>query len=180
MRRQALSMLSNVMYIFLCPPLRPVVPETLRLAMISVDHTYIYNGKHERTICGCTVNFTFNSFESCLISERQQDITTLNEDDNGKHIEIAQGKTLVLELESFPGTGYGWQIVKVSRKMLQPIGEPTLQKSPGALVGAPAHQVYRFRARTLGSTKLELQYLRVWEKDRAPLKTFDVVVRVCP
>jgi inhibitor of cysteine peptidase len=176
MRRQALLILLNAIYALLLLPLRPAVAETLKLPMISVGHHYTYTGKNDGMVWCCGGNF----LASRPISEEKQGMTIVTEHDHGKRIEVAQGGTLVVKLESSPGTGYSWHMAKVNRNLLEPMGEPTLEESKSGLMGAPAHQVYRFKARDLGSTELELQYVRSWEKDRAPLKTFNIVVRVLP
>jgi len=176
MRRQASLILLSTIYGFLSLPVRPAVAETLELPMILVGHHHTHTGKHDGTAWCCGVNF----LALRLISEVKQGVKTVTEHDHGKHIEVAQGETLVVKLESSPGTGYGWHMAKVNLNLLELMGEPTLEESKSGLPGAPAQQVYRFKARERGSTELELHYARMWEKDRAPLKTFNIVVDVLP
>jgi len=176
MRCQASLLLLSAIYAFLLLPLRPAVTETLKLAMISAGHHHTHTGKNDGAAWCCDGIFV----ASRPISEDTQGMTAVTEHDNGKHIEVAQGETLVVKLESIPGTGYSWHMAKVNRNLLEPMGEPTLEESKSGLMGAPARQVYHFKARDLGSTELELQYLRIWEKGRTPLKTFNIVVRVLP
>lgn len=103
---------------------------------------------------------------------------TVTEKDNGGETCLARGDVLVVRLEAQYGTGYGWSVVKYEREVLEQLGEPE-QESPGrGRPGSVEHQVYRFKALAAGSTSLELHYLRPWEKDKQPLKTYKINVSI--
>ena len=103
-----------------------------------------------------------------------QDITIVTDKDNGRQIEVAKGSTLVVRLEATPGTGHGWQVMKINADLLQPIGEPRFENPRQGEPGAVEQQVFRFKAQASGSTVLEMHYRRPWEKDVPPLRTYDI------
>jgi inhibitor of cysteine peptidase len=113
---------------------------------------------------------------STLMAATEPEIAT--EAQNGKIMVIEKGASVVISLESNPGTGYGWRIGKNDAAVLKPIGAPVFQRSSHDMPGAPGHQLFKFEARAIGNDTIELGYLRPWEKDVPPLKTFSVMVQV--
>ncbi len=104
--------------------------------------------------------------------------TSVTEADNYHAVTIAPGDTLVVSLKSTPGTGFSWKIGKIDDKLLRQQGEPQLIKAANPMPGAPATQVFRFVATSGGSTGLELDYVRPWEKSAPPERTFYLGVTV--
>lgn len=59
------------------------------------------------------------------------------------------------------------------------MGEPTYETPERKLiVGGIKYMIFRFRALTRGADILELQYKRIWEKEKEPLKTFRITVKI--
>ncbi len=103
----------------------------------------------------------------------------LKEENNGQRVEVRTGQMLGIDLESIPGTGYSWQVKSVDEKILQQQGEPEFKNDTSAnRVGGPSRQLMRFKIGGKGETKLELVYVRPWEKDQPPEKTWTVTVVV--
>jgi inhibitor of cysteine peptidase len=98
--------------------------------------------------------------------------------DNGRMVTLASGDTLVVSLASTPGTGFGWKVAQVDDKVLRDKGAPELIQIPAPMPGAPATQVFRFVATGGGSTGLELDYVRPWERGVPPARTFHLGVTV--
>ena len=98
--------------------------------------------------------------------------------DDGRRVEIDQGRTLAITLESNPTTGYLWEVVELDEGILRQMEEAEF-KPKSELVGAPGTQTFRFQARGTGDVTLRLVHHRTWEKDKDPLETFSlhVVVR---
>jgi inhibitor of cysteine peptidase len=94
-------------------------------------------------------------------------------------IDVLQGRSFEIVLESNPTTGYSWALAKrldnhvvtLARNEYHP-AEPTLAGSGGA-------EVWTFVARHEGTTTIAFSYRRPWEKDPpAPTtRTFRVTVR---
>ncbi|OGO06964.1 MAG: hypothetical protein A2Y73_09310 [Chloroflexi bacterium RBG_13_56_8] len=113
-----------------------------------------------------------------LMAEGLPTEIVLNASENGGQIEIQKGQTLVVTLQSSPGTGYGWQVVELDEDILRQTGDPEFV-SDSDLVGASGIQVTRFEAMGTGEVALKLVYYRSWEKDTEPLRIFAcrVIVR---
>jgi inhibitor of cysteine peptidase len=102
----------------------------------------------------------------------------LTQADHDRAVSVAVGTTISIELQSVPGTGYGWQSQPMSNDVLQYDGAKSTQvkTEPGA---ARTTQL-RFRAVSTGESVLTLHYSRPWEKDKPPAREFSVRVRVTP
>ena len=91
---------------------------------------------------------------------------------------MAKGDTLVIRLEAKLSTGYGWQVAKNDTMKLKVLGEPIVEPNKAEVEGGTEHQVFRFEALSSGSGTIELQYLRPWEKETPPLKTYLLTVKI--
>jgi predicted secreted protein len=102
----------------------------------------------------------------------------VTEADNLHAVTMASGDTLVVSLKSTPGAGFIWRVAQLDDKVLRQAGEPRVIPAPNPMPGAPATQVFRFVATGGGSTGLELDYVRPWEKGQPPARTFNLGVTV--
>lgn len=93
-------------------------------------------------------------------------------------VSLGAGDTLLVRLESTPGTGYGWQVTGTDAKLLKQLGEPVLEDSGKHLPGAPQHQAFRFKALAVGVTTLVLHYVRPWEKNKPPARIYKLQVTI--
>jgi inhibitor of cysteine peptidase len=123
----------------------------------------------------------------CSLNNSQGDQTvqgeikniTVTEKGNGSQFELNKGDLLTLRLESNPSTGYSWQIAGNDEKLMELMGEPTSETPERKLiVGGIEYRIFRFKALTRGTNVLELQYKRIWEKEKEPLKTFRITVKI--
>jgi inhibitor of cysteine peptidase len=103
---------------------------------------------------------------------------TVNDTNNNSQIIIQKGNIMIVELLTNPGTGYSWQIIKNNPDQLKPLGNSILEPLESEAPGASENQVFRFLAQNLGSTMLELHYLRPWERNLPPLKTYKINVQI--
>jgi inhibitor of cysteine peptidase len=104
----------------------------------------------------------------------------ITDSDQGGHIELQAGQTLIVSLVSNPTTGYSWQISENDTVILVQQGEVEYQQDPKSegLVGAGGTEIFRFKAQAVGQVNLTLIYHRPWEVDVDPLQTFAVQVVV--
>jgi inhibitor of cysteine peptidase len=123
---------------------------------------------------------SFSSLISCSRSGDSMPAGTTNvtDADNEHAVILAVGDTLVVSLATTPGTGFGWKMAELDGKMLRAVGTPEVIPNAHPMPGAPATQVFHFQAVGAGSTGLELDYLRPWEKSAAPARTFHLGVTV--
>ena len=101
----------------------------------------------------------------------------LTEKDSGHTVEIAAGSVMAVILKGNPTTGYTWAVASVDESILTQIGAAEFKAERKAR-GSGGTITLRFRAEGVGKTFLKLMYHRPFEKDRPPLKTFEVKVEV--
>jgi len=100
----------------------------------------------------------------------------VTERENGRAVDL-NGEVLVLNLESNPSTGYGWQVRALNPGILRKLDATEwLPDTPGKL-GGPGTEVLRFAAVGRGQARLDLVYARPWET-AAPAKSFSLEVNV--
>src|SRR5213075_211904 len=102
---------------------------------------------------------------------------TLTDKDNNTKQKLSRGDTLVVHLETQPGTGFSWAVAGKAGERL-PLLSGVLLENSDKLPGGKAVQVFTFRAASIGAGDLELHYRRPFEKDKEPAKTFKVVVTI--
>jgi inhibitor of cysteine peptidase len=100
---------------------------------------------------------------------------SLTESSAQSTVNLMLGDDLVITLTGNPTTGYIWEKVKGSKKMLQQQGDYQYTKS-GSKLGAGGIFIFSFKAIAPGTAKLRLIYRRPFEKNVKPLRTYDVTV----
>lgn len=103
---------------------------------------------------------------------------TVTEKDDGTKIKLNKGDTLVLRLVAQPGTAFSWSIAKNDADLLKQQGKVETERPEKPLPGGKVTQIFRFRAEAAGSSALELNYARPFDKDKAPAKTFKLEAKV--
>ena len=103
---------------------------------------------------------------------------TITEKDTDGKIKLSKGDTLVLKLPVQGGTGFTWVLAKNDKDKIKQIGKEETEKPEKPLPGARVMRVWRFNAEAAGTTELELHYKRPFEKDKAPAKTFKVILTI--
>jgi predicted secreted protein len=102
---------------------------------------------------------------------------TVTDQDDGKTIDLAKGRTLIVELSSNASTGYSWA-VKGDPAPLKLVSSDYKQPEQSGKVGAPGAQQFRLKGTAPGTSTLKLVYRRPWEKSVAPARTFTLHVNV--
>lgn len=123
----------------------------------------------------------FSGTAATVAAESGSAIIHVSDKDNGNTVSMAARGILEMKLETIPGTGYAWQVIRNDSRILRMTGPPVLapaDETREKMLGAPSYQVFRFEAQAAGKSILELHYKRRWEAQAAPLKTFVVTVRV--
>ena len=101
----------------------------------------------------------------------------LSEKDHGRTVEIGVGDILEIVLRGNPTTGYIWDMVSPDKGILKQVGETEFEPDRKAR-GSDGKIMMCFEAAEPGKTSLKLIYHRPFEKNRAPIKTFEVRVTV--
>jgi len=100
----------------------------------------------------------------------------LSIDYSGRQIELTNGQTFNVTLETNPSTGYSWEVVELNNSIIKKIGEAVSEpnNTEKNMVGAPVMHTFQFEVINTGQTTLKIVYRRSWEKDVAPVNTFSV------
>ncbi len=101
----------------------------------------------------------------------------LSEKDLGRTVEIGVGDILEVVLKGNPTTGYIWDVVSPDKGILKQVGETEFEPDRKAR-GSDGKIMMRFEAAEAGKTSLKLIYHRPFEKNKPPIKTFEVRVTV--
>jgi inhibitor of cysteine peptidase len=113
---------------------------------------------------------------SCRAVDQDKKIVVATEQNDGEKILLAKDAQLVVKLPSQPGTGYGWRVGESG--LLRALGKAEIETPSEGVPGQKERQVFRFRAQASGSSFLELQYVREWEANAKPAKTFRLQVEI--
>jgi len=80
-------------------------------------------------------------------------------------IRMPQGKTFTLDLESNPSTGFSWQLIKISDKMVVKLIDKKYIPSAENIIGSKETERWRFKTLKKGKAIIIFEYRRDWEKD---------------
>ena len=114
---------------------------------------------------------------ACSQASKTDATISIGAGDAGKTITLHPGNTLIVTLDGNTTTGYNWLMQTMDPAILKQVGEPTYTPESNQ-IGAPGKISLTFQAVKTGQAKLVLNYMRSFEKDIAPLKTFEVSVVV--
>lgn len=100
--------------------------------------------------------------------------------DDNTEISMAPGTEVFITLESNPSTGYSWQVVTGDMNVIPLMTDPeyTADSNDPNIVGGGGTETFHFTANAVGTTVLQLGYLRPWEEGVDPIETFTVTIEV--
>jgi inhibitor of cysteine peptidase len=99
----------------------------------------------------------------------------LGDSDDNSHLCLYVGDRLTLKLASNPTTGYRWGEPEVRHlEVISADSEPGSSER----VGSPGFQIFSLKATEAGESTLTLSYVRPFEKDQPPAKTFLLFVTI--
>jgi inhibitor of cysteine peptidase len=97
---------------------------------------------------------------------------------HGAPITLSPGQKLVVEARGNLTTGHTWLARELPACLVQ-IGEPAYVADPSdGRVGSGGRFLLTFQALKVGEGRLELAYVRPWEKDTPPAETASLRVTV--
>jgi inhibitor of cysteine peptidase len=100
--------------------------------------------------------------------------------DNGKTIKAVTGKKMEIQLKGNPTTGFDWRMADLKSDVLKTDGKMTYipDKNDPPRVGSGGIFVFKFVTAKPGKATVKMEYLRPWEKDKAPAEKFSVNIIV--
>jgi C1A family cysteine protease/predicted secreted protein len=117
-----------------------------------------------------------NAIAAPPLDDPEPEEIRLDAQDESGQVELKEGQTLVISLESNPSTGHIWEVEETDKTILRQRGKTEFE-SESHLLGAPVQQILRFEAVAAGRATLKLIYHRPWEKDVEPAKIFSLQVQ---
>jgi inhibitor of cysteine peptidase len=121
---------------------------------------------------GQTTNTPEKAYRVYTQTLTEDAVIRLTESDNDAEIRVIPGNTLIIRLATNPSTGYVWQVAQNNAELLMPLGNPVLEE-----VGTQ-DQIFCFQGQSIGSTVLEFQYRRPWEKNQPPLNIYRLNLQI--
>ena len=117
-----------------------------------------------------------------LVSAAQGVVLVLDEQAAGKTIAAAVGRRIEVRLPGNPTTGYSWVLKSIGGDAVRSLGDPAFTRpaEDAARVGAGGTFVFSLLAEKPGTAEVTFIYVRPWERDKAPAKTFAVTFDVRP
>src|SRR5262245_1707315 len=94
----------------------------------------------------------------------------LTDKDDKRTVKLPKGTSLTLKLSGNPTTGFKWVVAKNDKDKLPQQGETEYVKDPKAKIGGGGTFVLKFKAEKAGTTELEVEYKRPFEKDKPAAK----------
>lgn len=101
---------------------------------------------------------------------------TITKADQDRAVNVAKGGQVTVKLVWSPGTGYDWVLTRNDPSMLRQEGETRTEPAREPMPGASETRVFLFKALKPGSTSLEFQSRRSFEKEAPPTDVFRVQV----
>jgi len=95
-----------------------------------------------------------------------------------KAVRVPVDRIITISLESNPATGFSWQLVKISDKMILEFVKKEYIVSKEKLPGSPGVEKWSFKTLKKGHVLILFEYNRLWEKDvpAAKKEEFEVFV----
>src|ERR1019366_8815865 len=96
--------------------------------------------------------------------------------EEAKPVTTAVGKEFKITLACNPTTGYQWVLAKAPDEKLAKLLKSEFKRLDLKLVGAGGEMIWTFKALAEGTTRMELNYIRPWEKEQKPAQATNFVV----
>jgi inhibitor of cysteine peptidase len=133
-------------------------------------------------IIGLSMFLGFGALLSAADKQKnpENDVIKITVKDNDKTIKTAMGKKLEIQLKGNPTTGFEWHMAELKSEVLKAEGKMTYipDKFDPPRVGSGGIFVFKFITAKPGKATLKFEYLRSWEKDKAPAEKFSVNIIV--
>jgi len=97
--------------------------------------------------------------------------------DSGRIIRMEPDDTVEIVLDSNPTTGYQWKALPWDTEVIEQIDKP-VYKPRSEAIGSGGELTFYFKALSTGRTSLKFIYLRPFEKNVPPIKSFEVTIVV--
>lgn len=109
----------------------------------------------------------------------KESVLLVGEKDSGKLVSVSVGQELDVELPGNITTGYSWVLTPGDEaKVLKQKGKIVYTQPEVTAPGLGGKFTTKFKAIAKGEGRVNLQYIRPWEKDIPPARTFSIDIEV--
>jgi len=95
-----------------------------------------------------------------------------------KTIRCDVDKIFSIVLDSNPSTGYKWRLAQSSDWEFLKLVNTKYRDSKTELAGAGGHEIWSFKALSVGQGVIVFEYARPWETNKTPAKSVTFIVNV--
>ncbi len=97
---------------------------------------------------------------------------------SGSLVNLSVGDLLIVTLDSNPSTGFAWTNASISNASVIKETSREFKSGTTTVIGAGGQDVWTFKAQAKGTSTISMNYSRSWEKDVAPIATFNMTIVV--
>ena len=101
----------------------------------------------------------------------------LTEADKGKSFGAHPDDVILVPLPENPTTGYQWVVAEINEEILE-LEDSDFVQLADVGIGGGGERRLRFRAKSTGTSHVELKMQREWESDVPPIERYDFTIRV--
>jgi inhibitor of cysteine peptidase len=102
---------------------------------------------------------------------------TLTEADKGTYFRVHLNDVILVRLPENPTTGYQWAVAEINEEILE-LEDSDFVLFADAGIGGGGERRLRFKAKSTGTSHVELKMKREWEADVPPIERYDFTIRV--
>lgn len=96
-----------------------------------------------------------------VYAQAKDDNVVFTEKDHNKEVKVKVGDVIQIELEMLSSAGYWWHIDNLDSEHLELLSEKS--KSLSDKIGAPVLEIWTFKVKKKGNTKIRMDHFRKWE-----------------
>jgi predicted secreted protein len=101
----------------------------------------------------------------------------LKQADEGQYFEVNRDEVIQIRLPENPTTGYQWTIDEINETVLE-LEDSDFVLPSNANIGGSGERIFRFRAKSIGTSHVLLKMQREWEVDVPPIDRYDVTLQI--
>jgi inhibitor of cysteine peptidase len=98
-------------------------------------------------------------------------------DDTCKSQNVKVGESIIIRLPENPTTGFNWEIKDFDKEILE-LAEAQYHANEGTKIGGGGTKTFKFKSKSLGSTRVKLILKRISEPDNSAIQHFEAIITV--
>lgn len=125
-------------------------------------------------LTGITLSMALTNNDSSTINTYE--ITTvITKSDNNKNIIVKPGDIVQIELNVQGGTGYTWDIDKISTECFEVIKHESKFDTEEEVAGRPVTKIWKLKIRNKCDSPIKFILYRIWEGKEKAIDNFQII-----